>query len=101
MRNMGAKILNVFETTLHRLFPYVDSPFDGEIGVGKSYFVGKDEYNALKLDIYYADTFVFPLVEKEDIRLASLEEIVAMKFEVIVNGGRKKDFWDIHELLDH
>ena len=23
-----------------------------------------------------------------------------MKFEVIAQGGRKKDFWDIHELLD-
>ncbi|MGM1057403.1 MAG: hypothetical protein ACQEWG_16075 [Bacteroidota bacterium] len=23
-----------------------------------------------------------------------------MKFEVIAQGGRKKDFWDIHELLE-
>ncbi len=23
-----------------------------------------------------------------------------MKFEVVCNGGRKKDFWDIHELLE-
>ena len=32
---------------------------------------------------------------------ASIEEIVAMKMEVVGNGGRKKDFWDIHELLDY
>lgn len=31
---------------------------------------------------------------------ASIEEIGAMKFEVIAQGGRKKDFWDIHELLE-
>jgi hypothetical protein len=30
-----------------------------------------------------------------------LEEIVAMKLEVISNNGRKKDFWDLHELMDH
>jgi hypothetical protein len=23
-----------------------------------------------------------------------------MKFEVIAQGGRKKDFWDVHELLE-
>ena len=23
-----------------------------------------------------------------------------MKFEVITRGGRKKDFWDVHELLE-
>ena len=40
------------------------------------------------------------MIEEDNIRLASMEEIAAMKFEVIANGGRKKDFWDIHELLD-
>ena len=24
-----------------------------------------------------------------------------MKLEVVGHGGRKKDFWDLHELLDH
>jgi len=33
--------------------------------------------------------------------MASIEEIAAMKMEVIGKGGRKKDFWDIHELLDY
>lgn len=36
-----------------------------------------------------------------NIRLSQLEEIAAMKLEVIGNGGRKKDFWDIHALLEH
>ena len=27
--------------------------------------------------------------------------IAAMKMQAIVNSKRKKDFWDIHELLEH
>ena len=29
-----------------------------------------------------------------------MEEIIAMKIDVIFRGGRKKDFWNIHELKD-
>jgi hypothetical protein len=32
--------------------------------------------------------------------MASLDDIVAMKVEVISGGGRIKDFWDLHELMD-
>jgi hypothetical protein len=32
-------------------------------------------------------------------RLATINEIVAMKLDVISRGGRKKDFWDLHELI--
>ncbi|MDO6803053.1 hypothetical protein Q4595_11390 [Wenyingzhuangia sp. 1_MG-2023] len=72
----------------------------GEVVFGRSYFVGTSQDNALKLDIYYIEPFVFPMLEVENIRLATSEEIAAMKFEVIVNGGRKKDFWEVHELLN-
>lgn len=66
---------------------------------GKSFIVGKDQQNAIKLDIYYTDPFIFPYVEIDDIRMASVEEIIAMKIDVIQRGGRKKDFWDLHELI--
>jgi hypothetical protein len=33
--------------------------------------------------------------------MATTEEIAAMKVNVIQHGGRKKDFWDIREFLDH
>lgn len=33
--------------------------------------------------------------------MSPIQEIAAMKMEVIGNGGRKKDFWDLHELLNH
>jgi len=32
--------------------------------------------------------------------MADLRDIVVMKLEVISNGGRKKDFWDLSELLE-
>ncbi|REG87872.1 nucleotidyl transferase AbiEii/AbiGii toxin family protein [Winogradskyella sediminis] len=96
----GSIDFNRLEEILNDVFPYVVTSSVGEVVFGRSYFVGEDENNALKLDIYYTDPFVFPLLEEGNIRLASNEEIAAMKFEVIANGGRKKDFWDIHELLD-
>ena len=35
------------------------------------------------------------------IRMAAVEDIVAMKMDVVSRGGRKKDFWDLHMLRDH
>ena len=32
--------------------------------------------------------------------MASVDDIVAMKMNAIMRGGRKKDFWDIHKLLE-
>lgn len=29
-----------------------------------------------------------------------MEDIIAMKIDIIARGGRKKDFWDLHELAD-
>lgn len=68
--------------------------------LGKSYFIGDDEVNTIKLDIFYTDSFIQPFVEEDGIRMATIEEIIAMKVDVIQRGGRKKDFWDLHDLLD-
>ena len=35
------------------------------------------------------------------IRMAAVEDIVAMKMDVVSRGGRKKDFWDLHMLRDY
>ena len=32
--------------------------------------------------------------------MAAVEDIVAMKMDVVSRGGRKKDFWDLHMLRD-
>lgn len=31
----------------------------------------------------------------------STEDIIAMKVQAILGRGRKKDFWDVAELLNH
>ena len=36
-----------------------------------------------------------------NIRIASVDDIVAMKMDVLPRGGRKKDFWDLHMLRNH
>jgi len=88
------------ENILIETFSYVDSLSIGFVGFGKSFFIGNNENESVKLDLFYTDAFVFPCVVEQNIRFSSIEEIAAMKFEVISRGGRKKDFWDVHELLE-
>jgi len=96
----GSIDFKLLEAKLIESFPYVDLPSTDFVGMGKSYFIGNNENESVKLDLFYTDPFVFPCVLEQNIRFSSIEEVVAMKFEVIANGGRKKDFWDIHELLE-
>ena len=35
------------------------------------------------------------------IRMYADKDIIAMKLNAILGRGKKKDFWDIHELLEH
>ena len=71
------------------------------VAFGRSYLMGEDPNHAVKVDIYYTDPFIQEPLIADDIRMATAEEIAAMKVNVIQRGGRKKDFWDIHELLEH
>lgn len=82
-------------------FPIVDTVSFEKNSIGKSYFVGLSPNDLVKLDFFYTDPFIFPELYADGIRLAMKEEIAAMKLEVICHAGRKKDFWDIHELLEN
>jgi predicted nucleotidyltransferase len=82
-------------------FPFVNTQKAGNNGFGKAYYVGRSKDEAVKVDMYYTDPFIRPIVNLDTIRMASIEEIAAMKIEAIGGNGRKKDFWDIHELLDY
>jgi predicted nucleotidyltransferase component of viral defense system len=82
-------------------FEYVDYNHWSNKSMGNSCFVGNSPKESIKLDLFYTDSFVYPLINFDGIRLSSLEEIVAMKLDVIGRGGRKKDFWDIHALFDY
>lgn len=79
---------------------YVDPGIGTYPGMGTSYLIGENIDNSIKLDIYYTEKFIQPAIFTEGVRLATIEEIIAMKIDVISRGGRKKDFWDIHELID-
>jgi predicted nucleotidyltransferase component of viral defense system len=46
------------------------------------------------------DPFFQNAVTVEGIRMATIDEIVAIKVDVIQRRGRKKDFWDLHEALN-
>lgn len=84
---------------LHDIFPYVSHSANLLPGMGKSYTIGADRGNVIKLDVYYTDPFIQPALILDGIRMATVEEIIAMKIDVVQRGGRKKDFWDLHELL--
>ncbi|HEY8956269.1 nucleotidyl transferase AbiEii/AbiGii toxin family protein [Chitinophaga sp.] len=85
---------------LRKTYSYVTDPIPGPIAFGRSYFVGNSEEDAIKLDLYYTDKFIQPIFKVDNVRMATIEEIIAMKLDVIQRGGRKKDFWDLHELID-
>ncbi|MBF0648632.1 nucleotidyl transferase AbiEii/AbiGii toxin family protein [Dysgonomonas sp. GY75] len=96
----GSLNFNVIDAKIKELFPFVEMQYEGNDSFGKSYYVGSSKSDIVKVDLFYTDTFICPVIETENIRLATLEEIAAMKMEVIGQNGRKKDFWDIHELFE-
>jgi predicted nucleotidyltransferase component of viral defense system len=56
----------------------------------------------VKTDIvYYPHLPIAPLVTEDELRMYSSADIAAMKVQAILGRGRKKDFWDIAELLKH
>ncbi len=81
-------------------FKHVKMGYGGNNSMGKSYYVGNNEEDVIKVDLFYTEKFVFPIVKYKEIRLSQLEEIAAMKLEVVGHNGRKKDFWDLHELME-
>lgn len=89
----------IIDNFLRDSFAYVSEPTTGIIGMGQSYLIGKSEVETIKLDLYYSDAFVQPALFVAPIRLATVEEIIAMKIDIVQRVARKKDFWDLHELL--
>lgn len=70
------------------------------VGFGRSYYVGESEEDNIKIDLYYHEEIINPCDTIDNIRIASLDDVVAMKVDVVSRGGRKKDFWDLHELMN-
>jgi len=85
---------------LRGTFPYVSDLEPGPVGMGRSYLIGNDKDDTVKVDLFYTDPFIQDELTIGPYRLATVEEIIAMKVDIVQRKGRKKDFWDMHELLD-
>lgn len=83
---------------LRKEFPYCQGECGEIVGFGASYIIGQSREESVKLDLFYTDDFIRPTELHDTIRMAAVEDIVAMKMDVIARGGRKKDFWDLHLL---
>ncbi len=56
----------------------------------------------IKVDIiHYPFQLVSPVKNKNGIRIYSDADIAAMKIQAMLGRGKKKDFWDLYELLQH
>jgi hypothetical protein len=67
---------------------------------GMSLQVGASMETSIKADLFnWSEPFIDGVTEKEGIRFVSALDIALMKLETISTNGRKKDFWDLSELL--
>jgi len=106
-KEYGSISFNDIEEQLKLEFPVVlnnDDNFPALKSLDNNYglhlFIG-DQNTPIKVDLLnWNDDFLFPFQEMENIRLATIEEIATMKLDVISRGGRKKDFWDLSEILE-
>ena len=94
----GSLDFHLLQDILRSEFPYCQGDCGEIVGFGTSYLVGNSTNDNVKDDLFYTDPFIRPMEQIESIRMASLDDIVAMKMDVMSRGGRKKDFWDLHIL---
>lgn len=94
---------------------FSDSPFDRDLIINKlneDYSLFQFEgitsarlfftfINGVKVDFANPfEKFAYDYKTIDGIRIASTEEIIALKLNAIAGRGAKKDFWDLHELLN-
>jgi|TARA_R110002020_G_scaffold423275_3_gene632390 hypothetical protein len=85
----GAIDFKTITVYLEKTFRYVGH-LKMEPALGRSYFIGENPENAIKLDVFYTDSFIELPIVVDSVRMASLEEIIAMKVDVVnVVAGRK------------
>ena len=89
---------NAIQEMLRSKFNFCIGDCGNIVSFGTSYLIGDTNEDAVKLDLFYTEPFIRKVQIIDGIRMASLEDIVAMKLHVMGDGGRKKDFWDLNEL---
>lgn len=97
----GSLDFHKLQDILRKEFPYCSGDCGAVVSFGVSYLVGNSKEDCVKLDLFYTDPFIRPMELQGNIRIASVDDIVAMKMDVLPRGGRKKDFWDLHLLHNH
>ena len=97
----GSLDFHKLQEILRKEFPYCQGDCGDIVSFGASYIVGNSKEDCVKLDLFYTDPFIRPMEVFGSIRMAAVEDIIAMKMDVVSRGGRKKDFWDLHMLRDH
>jgi predicted nucleotidyltransferase component of viral defense system len=56
----------------------------------------------VKVDlVHFPHLPILPIEVEEGIRMYSAGDIAAMKIQAILGRAKKKDFWDLYELLQH
>lgn len=98
----GQMNVSEIESALCELFPYTDRLEElHHTQMVYSLYVGDNKEDCVKLDLCYDESLIFPLIEEDGLRIASEKEIASMKIQAITQTEqRRKDFWDIHELLE-
>ncbi len=71
------------------------------IDFGRSYYVGESIDENIKVDLYYHDEIFNPCDVIDNIRIASLDDVVAMKVDVVSRGGRKKRFLGLTRTFEY
>jgi hypothetical protein len=72
----GSVDFNAIDAFLRSNYPYVDTSNYEAIGMGKCYFIGDNQLNCIKLDLFYTDAFIDEPVLIDGLRLATIEEIM-------------------------
>ena len=86
----------------------IENELKCEFGADFDYEIGHKQFGIfcyiqkVKVDIVYFPHIPISAIKEEGgIRFYSSRDIAAMKIQAILGRGRKKDFWDLHELLQH
>ena len=86
----------------------IEDEFVSEFGSDFIYEHGHKQFGIfcyiqnVKVDIvYFPHLPILPYETIDGIRMYQVGDIAAMKIQAILGRAKKKDFWDLHELLQH
>jgi hypothetical protein len=66
----GSIDFDAIDIVLRSTYSYVDTNNIQPIGMGKSYFIGTNKNNCIKLDVYYTDSFIEDIQVIDGIRFS-------------------------------